>query len=141
MAKTNIYIQELARIGAKGGRVTGGAKAIAAKFNGQHGGRPKKIYIYGLLNLDSGQVEYIGQTRNVRQRFNAHICRGGRFRCVQFPIGVVILCVTDESRANEAEEMFWRHYKKHGEAKLNGKQFRDYKFRNIKWLKQRGYCD
>lgn len=139
MEKKKILIEQLSDIGAKGGSVTGGAKAIAARFNGKQGGRPKKIYIYGILNLGTGQIEYVGQTWNVRQRFNAHTCRTGRFKCVQFPIGVVILCVTDESRANEAEQLFWTHYKKHGQAKRNGKQFSDYKFRNEQWLQKRGY--
>lgn len=122
---TQPYNQKtLQELGSLGGKVTGGAKAIAARYNGALGGRPGKIYVYGIINLDNGRVEWVGQTKNPKSRFTAHQSgNDARFRRVQFPIGLVILAVTDDRQANEVEKAFFEHYKQHGQCSMNAEKF------------------
>ena len=123
------------KIGTEGGKSTSEAKILAAKANGLAGGRPRHVYIYGLLNLDTGRVEYIGQTEDIRRRLRGHISGSGRkANPIPFQIGVVVLCKTDENHANECEQLFYEHYKKHGQCSMNGEKYVPYWARTPKWL-------
>lgn len=142
MNKSDILRDHLKAIGSKGGKSRSAAKLKACAENAKEGGRPGKIYIYGIVNLDNGRIEYVGQTDNPRNRFSTHTSRGGKFRneekakfrSIQFPVGMVILCVTTETFANAAEKLFYEHYKAKGQCRMNGDQFRDYYARRPEFL-------
>jgi len=36
-------------------------------------------HVYALVNKE-GKYEYIGETKNPRQRFNLHVCKNGKFK-------------------------------------------------------------
>ena len=131
------------RIGAIGGRIKSAAKMRAAISNARLGGRNRKIYIYGMVNLNTGRIEYVGQSRDPKARFNAHACvtgkfhrkqRPGKFKAIQFPIGLAILCVTTEAHANAVERLFYDHYKSFGQCRMNGEKFRGYYMREPEFL-------
>lgn len=117
--------------------MTSEMKALAARANGLAGGRPCTIYIYGLVNLETGRVEYIGQTKDIRARLRGHISGSGRKASpIPFQIGVVVLCKTDEKHANECEQLFFEHYRQQGECSMNGEKFKPYYARTPKWLEK-----
>lgn len=141
--KSGVLSDHLKAIGAEGGKAKTPAKVKASRENGQEGGRPKKVYIYGIVNLDTGRIEYIGQTDNPKSRFNRHRCCTGKFKtkdgtskfkAIQFPVGMVILCVTTEAQANTAEKLFYEHYKSLGQCRMNGDKFREYYARRPEFL-------
>ena len=78
------------------------------------------VYIYGIVNLKTGRVDYVGQTCNLRQRASAQI---GRFKRTGLEVGIVLLRETTSDKANEAEEEFFDKFKAAGCCALNGPVF------------------
>lgn len=86
--------------------------------------RPKRVYIYGLVDLNKGHVVYVGQSRDPRQREAGHRAPNGKF--AGFQIGVVVLAVTNRANADRMERKFYERFKRLGLCAMNGKEFKPF---------------
>lgn len=71
------------------------------------------IFIYAIRHGITREALHVGQTKNLRARFNGHRCVNGKFTKIgqppwclpfPFPVKMELLAVTDSAHANEAEQ-------------------------------------
>lgn len=83
------------------------------------------IYIYGVVSLRSGRIEWVGQSTNPIARFYGMRSPSGKFQGTRIAL-ILLGTAPDRGRANQTEKKYFERYRKQGGCRKMFRRFRPF---------------